>query len=89
MRARAMLNQIVTNFDVNLLQQVLVGYQTVFIFISIGYLLHFLPKAVDSFTENIIIKTPFVLQAVYLAAFIWLVIQVKSADVQPFIYFQF
>ena len=87
--AWAMLHQIVTNFDVNSLQQVVVGYQTVFIFIGIGYLLHFLPKAVDTFTESLIIKTPFLLQAVYLAAFIWLVIQVKSADVQPFIYFQF
>lgn len=36
-----------------------------------------------------IIRLPLVGKAVLLVALIYLVIQMKSADVQPFIYFQF
>jgi alginate O-acetyltransferase complex protein AlgI len=35
------------------------------------------------------VRTPLVGQALLLIALIWLVIQVKSSDIQPFIYFQF
>jgi len=87
--ASDMIAQIASGFSFNLLLQIVNGYQLVFTFIALGYFLHFLPKKIDIKTEQFVIKTPLVIQSVYLALFIFIVIQVKSAEVQPFIYFQF
>lgn len=87
--ASAMIHQISNSFSLDLFMKVILGYKLVFIFILIGYLLHFVPKSLDLKTEQFVIKTPLILQSIYLTIFIWMVIQVKSAEVQPFIYFQF
>jgi hypothetical protein len=55
----------------------------------LGYLLHFAPERWGQSLCRGVIRTPFVLQSVLLALLIYLVIQVKSSDIQPFIYFQF
>jgi hypothetical protein len=55
----------------------------------LGYLLHFAPERWEQSLCRGVIRTPFVLQSVLLALLIYLVIQVKSSDIQPFIYFQF
>ena len=84
-----MLHQIFENFNAATIPQVLEGYRTVFVLIAAGYLLHLLPDAVDRLAQRIVIHAPLVLQIVMAAAMIWCVMQVKSSDVQPFIYFQF
>ena len=68
---------------------ILKGYKEVFVLIGIGYLLHFLPAFAEENFKKAIIKSNILLQAIYLVVIIWLVIQAKSAQVQPFIYFQF
>ena len=56
---------------------------------GLGYVLHFLPGSWERGCTKKIIRLPLVGKAVLLVALIYLVIQMKSADVQPFIYFQF
>lgn len=84
-----MLHQIVYNFNASVIPQVLSGYAGVFVLIGIGYLLHLLPGRVDAATQRLVVHAPVVLQVIMAAAMIWLVMQVKSSDIQPFIYFQF
>lgn len=69
--------------------QVLTGYKAVFILFCIGYLLHFLPQKIYLKTEQLITKSPLIAKSILLALIIWLIIQTKAADIQPFIYFQF
>lgn len=83
------LHQIFYSFHAAMIPQVLVGYITVFVLIAAGYLLHMVPATVDKMAQRIVINAPFVMQILMLCVMIWFVMQIKSSDVQPFIYFQF
>jgi len=84
-----MLSQIFTFFHGEVLMQFISGYKSVFFIMIIGYILHFIPKSIEIKTQNLLAKIPLIGQALLLTAVIWLVIQVKSAAIQPFIYFKF
>lgn len=84
-----MVNQIVTKFNPQLLPQVLIGYKYVFMMIAFAFITHWLPS---SWQDRIILwikKGGVVVSALLVVIVIYIVIQVKSSDVQPFIYFQF
>ena len=59
------------------------------VLIAAGFLLHLMPGRADRFAQRLVSHAPLVLQIVMAAAMIWCVMQVKSSDIQPFIYFQF
>ena len=84
-----MLHQIFSNFNVPMIPQVIAGYAGVFALIGAGYLLHLMPGCVDRTAQRLVANAPLVLQVVMAAAMIWCVMQIKSSDIQPFIYFQF
>lgn len=84
-----MLSQIFTNFNAALIPQVISGYSGVFLLIGLGYILHWLPSSLNRVSQYVVTATPFVLQIVMVAVMIWCVMQIKSTDIQPFIYFQF
>jgi alginate O-acetyltransferase complex protein AlgI len=87
--ALQVLHQILYSFNYKLLIPVITGYKIVFIICIAGYLLHIIPQRIDVQITAVITKTPFFVKAALLASVIWLVIQTKSAGIQPFIYFQF
>ncbi len=82
-------SQIVTFFKPGVIPQFIEGYTPTFVIMTIGFVLHFLPESVGEKTEQILAKTPIIGQALLLAVVIWFVAQIRSADLQPFIYFQF
>jgi hypothetical protein len=87
--AVTMLNQVATNFHPELLWQVISGYPWVFGLMAFGIISHYLP---DSWQQHIVARlsmTNVFVCAVLITAVIYIVIQVKSSDIQPFIYFQF
>ena len=84
-----MLQQIFTHFNANLFPQLVEGYGTVLGLMLLGYVLHFLPDSWSQAFEKVVVRLPLLLQACLLIAVIYIVIQVKSSDIQPFIYFQF
>ena len=84
-----MLHQIFYNFNAAMIPQVVTGYAAAFALIAAGYVLHLLPATVDAVARRIVVHAPLVLQVVMAAAMIWCVMQIKSSDIQPFIYFQF
>ena len=87
--ARDVFVQIFTNFHADVLGQWITSYAGVAFLLLLGYVLHFLPQSWSNGTKHIVTRLPLPLQALLIVLVIWIVIQVKSADVQPFIYFQF
>ncbi|MDR3287643.1 MAG: MBOAT family protein [Prevotellaceae bacterium] len=86
---RIILSQIFGNFQPQLLWQLLSGYTLVFVFIFIGYILHFTPFRIENYFKNKFITFPLIYKAIVIIVLIYFIIQIKSGDVQPFIYFQF
>ena len=84
-----MLTQIFTNFHPEVFTQFVMGYKGVFILMVVGYILHFMPKSAENSLQTVVTRSPLLVQAVMLAIAIFVVVQFKSAGVQPFIYFQF
>lgn len=84
-----MITQIATSFQPHLLPQLLAGYWEVFALMAVGYLLHFVPDSWQNAVEKIVIRMPLFFQALLIVTIVYIVIQVKSSDIQPFIYFQF
>jgi len=87
--ASQVIHQITHNLRPDLLPQVLASFRAVFTLVALGYLLHALPDGFTFRLEGFMGRRSVVTQAVVVTVIIWLVIQVKSAEIQPFIYFQF
>lgn len=87
--ALTVINRILFSFKPDLVLEVVVAYKFIFLLILAGFIFHFTPEKWDNIFERFIIKIPIPLKSLLLVILIWLIIQVKSADVQPFIYFQF
>lgn len=84
-----MITKIFTNFHAELFPQLIIGYKYVFMLIAFGYVSHFIPNSWQEFFINVIKRTNIVIQALLVVCVIYIVIQIKSSEIQPFIYFQF
>ncbi|MDR2563700.1 MAG: MBOAT family protein [Prevotellaceae bacterium] len=87
--AISMIKQIFTFFHAELLPGLLESYPAVFVLMSIGFAMHFTPAKIEKSCEQIVIRLPLLWKAAALAGTIALVMQVKSSEIQAFIYFQF
>lgn len=84
-----MIRQIFTAFHPALFMQLVAGYWQVFVLMGVGFALHWCPDSWQNACGRGMTRLPLLAQALVLVALIYLVIQVKSSDIQPFIYFQF
>lgn len=84
-----MLRQIFTAFRPQLFMQLVEGYWRVFALMGVGFLLHFAPDSWENACCRGVIRLPFLGKALLMVALIYLAIQMKSSEIQPFIYFQF
>lgn len=84
-----MLSQIGRHFHPEVFLQFVEGYRGVFILMMTGYVLHFMPNRAEDALRGVVTRSPLVVQALILTAAVFVVVQFKSAGVQPFIYFQF
>jgi alginate O-acetyltransferase complex protein AlgI len=84
-----MLVQIFTHFKVSIMFDFIAGYTGVVFLMVLGYILHFVPDKTYHQAELAVRRMPLVLKAVCMVLVIVIVIQTKSAEIQPFIYFQF
>ena len=85
----SMITQIFTAFHPEVFTQMVSGYWEVFTLMLIGFLLHFSPDSWQNKCSDIIVSMSLVCKAFILISLIFIIIQVKSSDIQPFIYFQF
>ncbi|MCD8292169.1 MAG: MBOAT family protein [Prevotellaceae bacterium] len=84
-----MLRQIFTAFSPGLLPQLLAGYRCVFLLIALGFLLHVVPEKWENAAVKSVARLPLPCKALLLVAVIYLIIQMKGTEIQPFIYFRF
>ncbi len=87
--AGQMFTQIFTRFDARLIPQVVTGYGAVFGLIALGYAAHFIPRRWEDAARRRMVRLPLWGMALVTVGVIWIVMQIKSAEIQPFIYFQF
>lgn len=85
----SMITQITTNFQPQLLPQLIEGYWRVFVLMALGFALHFVPAVWEQKGQTYVINLSFSGKVLLVVVLIFLVIQVKSSEIQPFIYFQF
>ena len=88
-KAGEMLTQIFTQFTPGVFLQFVTGYRMICFLMVIGYIIHFMPKKVDVALQQKVTCMPLWGKALLLCAAIFFVVQMKSADIVPFIYFQF
>ena len=84
-----MMQKIAFDFHAELLPQFVTGYPVVTTLIVLGFVFHYLPESWNQGTGKLISRTPFVGQLLLFVFMLLIVIQVKSSEVQPFIYLQF
>ena len=87
--AGEVISQIVNHFSGKIFFEFISGYKIVMLLMLLGYIMHFIPKSIESKSENWVINSSLTVKACLVIAVIVLVIQTKSAGIQPFIYFQF
>jgi D-alanyl-lipoteichoic acid acyltransferase DltB (MBOAT superfamily) len=85
----AMLHQIAFEFHPEFLPDLVAGYPAVMFWMAVGFALHFMPKSAELAAQRAATALPLLGKALLLTAVAALVMQVKSSEVQPFIYFQF
>lgn len=81
--------QIFTAFHPEIFFDFITGYRWVVVLLAIGYALHFTSARVEAQTLRVVQRLPIFVYALLMTGLIWLIMQLKSGDVQPFIYFQF
>lgn len=84
-----MLSRIFFHFDTALLPEIVSGYSGVMMLMVIGYVLHFIPREAEAAAQESVTRMSLIGKAAFLVSVIFLVVQAKSAGIQPFIYFQF
>ena len=87
--ATTVINQIIGHFTPEVFMQFVEGYRGVLIIMAIGYLLHFTSHRQEQWFRSWITNRNFIIQAAVFILVIFAMLQIRSADAQPFIYFNF
>ncbi len=88
-RVKQMVNQITHHFGSGSLLPMLYSYYQVFLLIIIGFAVHWLPVNLKEWYRGKFINLPLVVKLIFTLIIAFIIIQMKSSDVQPFIYFRF
>ncbi len=81
--------QMWNNMDWKLLPEVVISYKEVFAIMFLGYLLHWLPTSPKTVLRDWFIASPLYAKAILSSLVVFVIYQSWSAELQPFIYFQF
>ena len=84
-----MMHQIGTNLNLSIVPEVLVAYKWVFLVMLFGFFTHWVSQKWKDRLKDAFIAAPLWLKIVISAIVVIIVYQSISADMQPFIYFQF
>ena len=87
--AKNMVNQMGGFWHIDRIPQIMYHYRNVFILIAIGLIIHWLPENFKRRYRIWFAKMPILLMIVVCALIVFVIYQFITADLQPFIYFQF
>jgi hypothetical protein len=88
-KANQLIHQVIHDFNGAIIPDVLWSYRLVFGVIALGYFTHWAPHRWKLALLNGFIRTPLWLKVVITVLVLVIIYQSWSADLQPFIYFQF
>ncbi len=86
---KGMMHQIGSGFKLSIIPDVLVAYKWVFLVMLFGFITHWLSQSWKDYVMNRFIAAPLWLKIIVSALVVIIVYQSISAEMQPFIYFQF
>ena len=87
--ANEMLYQLIFDFRVSLIKEVISEYYIIVFVISLGFLIHFIPEKLKIWYRKKFAQSNFFLQLAVCFLVIFVIYQIASTSLQPFIYFQF
>ncbi|MBO6517385.1 MAG: MBOAT family protein [Bacteroidia bacterium] len=88
-KVKLMLSRIFYDFNLSGVGQRLSEYREVMALIVLGFVIHFIPKRWKEAVKTSLVTMPDFAKVLVCAVVIFICYQAKTADVQPFIYFQF
>ncbi len=88
-KANALMYQIVNAFDFSKIGEVIAGYKNILLLIVFAYVVHWLPTKTKNWYKKTFINAPNWLKVLAAIFVVFLLYQTRTAEVQPFIYFQF
>ena len=87
--ANEMLYQLIFDFRISLIKEVISEYYIIVFVISLGFLIHFIPEKSKILYRKKFAQSNFFLQLAVCFLVIFVIYQIASTSLQPFIYFQF
>ncbi|MDR1225832.1 MAG: MBOAT family protein [Prevotellaceae bacterium] len=87
--ALEIIGRICSEFYVRFIPEILLGYKTVFLLMAAAFTIHFLPLRFKSWYRHKFVELPVVLKLLIIVFAVIIMYQASSAELQPFIYFQF
>ena len=87
--ANTMLYQIAYAFDVQKITEMMLAYKNIFAVIVFAYIIHWLPVTLKDRYKNWFVSSSIWLKFLIVITIVFIIFQVKSSELQPFIYFQF
>ncbi len=88
-KANSIMYQIANAFDFSQISVIISSYWKIFAVMVLALIIHWLPSNIKDNYKNIFINTPNWVKVMTVVLAVFLIYQVRSADIQPFIYFQF
>ncbi len=88
--ANNMMYQIANAFgSIDTISEMIMSYRNIFIVVLVGFIIHWLPSTFKIKYKQWFVDSPIWMKAIAVLVSIFAIYQVSSADLQPFIYFQF
>jgi len=84
-----MIHQIFTRFGFGAIPQMVSGYAGVYALIIVGFAIHWLPVDVKEWYRGAFIRMPLPVKVLSTILIAIVIMQLKTSEVQPFIYFRF
>ena len=84
-----MIHQIGTNMEIGLIPVMISSYYKPFLIMLLGFSVHWFPTKFKENYRGWFIKSHIVIKAIIVLIVVFIIYQAKSAEIQPFIYFQF
>jgi D-alanyl-lipoteichoic acid acyltransferase DltB (MBOAT superfamily) len=88
-KANALIHQVLHEFNVGIIPEVVWSYRLVFAVMALGYFTHWVPERWKLNLLNAFIRTPLWAKVLIAVLMVFIIYQSWSSDLQPFIYFQF
>ena len=83
------LYQLINNFSFSIIPDVIIGFKYVFLFMLVAYVIHWLPANIKEMYRGWFIKSNIFVKALIVVIVVFVIYQTRTAEIQPFIYFQF